>query len=86
MLNEVFELLVWSNGVVGDIEIIENMSLSDFINYRNMFKPKYEAEAENKKKFIENTFEFARKGIEVICKTIAGAFGTKAGKIGAGKK
>ena len=41
---------------------------------------------ENRKKFIENTFEFARKGIEVLCKTIAGAFGTKAGKIGGGKK
>ena len=46
MLNEVMELLVWSDGTVGNVEIIENMSLSDFINYRNMFKPKYEAEGE----------------------------------------
>lgn len=49
----------------------------DFMTYRSIFKSKYEGEADNKKKFIEGTFEFAKKGIEVICKTIAGAYGTK---------
>ena len=38
---------------------------------------KFDAEAKNKQEFIKNTFEFARKSVEVICKTIAGAFGTK---------
>lgn len=87
-VNEISELIVWSEGQVGNVLIIEELSLLDFINYRKIFKSKYEAEAENKKKFVENTFEFAKKGIEVICKTIAGAYGTKTGgsKLGSKKR
>lgn len=58
----------------------------DFINYRSIFKSRYEGEADNKKKFIENTFEFARKSVEVICKTIAGAYGTKTNNSKLGSK
>jgi hypothetical protein len=76
-INEISELLVWSEGCVGDVKTIEELSLIDFINYRQIFKSKYEGDADNKKKFIENTFEFARKAVEVICKTVAGAYGTK---------
>lgn len=79
-INEISELIVWSSAGIGNLEIVENMSMLDFINYRSIFKAKFEGEAENKKKFIENTFEFARKSVEVICKTIAGAYGTKTGK------
>lgn len=80
MINEISELIVWSNGGLGSLEVLENISMLDFINYRSIFKSKFEGEAENKKKFIENTFEFARKSVESICKTIAGAYGTKTGK------
>lgn len=76
-INEISELIVWSDGGIGNLQVIEGMSMLDFINYRVIFKSKYEGEAENKKKFIENAFEFARKSVEVICKTVAGAYGTK---------
>lgn len=76
-INEISELIVWSDGGVGTINTIEDMSMVDFLTYRSIFKSKYEGEADNKKKFVENTFEFARKAVEVICKTIAGAYGTK---------
>lgn len=49
----------------------------DFITYRSIFKSKYDAEVENKKKFVEGTFEFAKKAVEAICKTVSGAYGTK---------
>jgi len=83
-INEISELIVWSSGGLGSLEVIENMSMLDFTNYRSIFKSKYEGEAENKRKFIEGTFEFARKSVDAICKTIAGANGGKgsAGKIG----
>jgi hypothetical protein len=85
-INEISELIVWSDGGLGDLRVIENMSMLDFINYRSIFKTKYEAEIENKKKFIEGTFEFARKSVEVICKTIAGAYGTKTSNNKSGSK
>lgn len=85
-INEISELLVWSDGVVGDIKILEDISIIDFINYRQIFKAKYEGDADNKKKFVENTFEFARKAVEVICKTVAGAYGTKSNSSKLGSK
>jgi hypothetical protein len=88
VMNQVSELLVWSDGIIGDSSVIEEMSMLDFLSYRNIFKAKYEGDSENKQKFIENTFEFAKKAVEVICKTIAGAYGTKTGnnKLSSGKK
>ncbi len=68
------------------VDIIESMSMGDFLNYRNIFKSKYDGDAENKKKFIENTFDFARKAVEVICKTVAGAYGTKSDNSKLGSK
>lgn len=79
-INEISELIVWSGGEIGNLDVIESMSMLDFLNYRSIFKSKFEGEAENKKKFIESAFEFARKSVEVICKTVAGAYGTKTGK------
>jgi hypothetical protein len=74
-INQVIELLVWSSGVL-DKQEIEELDSIEFDIYRTFFKKKYEDDNEQKKKFIENTFEFANKAVEVICKTIAGAYGT----------
>lgn len=74
-LSQIIELLVWSNGIVDKSEI-EEMDQIEFEFYRTFFRKKYEEDNEQKKKFIENTFEFANKAVEVICKTIAGAYGT----------
>jgi hypothetical protein len=86
-INEIAELIVWSDGNLGDVNSIESMCMVDFFNYRKIFKGKYEGDAENKKKFIENSFDFAKKAVEVICKTIASSNGSKAkgGKL-SGKK
>lgn len=77
ILSEISELYIWSNGI--NIKDIEDLELMEFEAYRNIFKAKYEKENDAKKEFIKNTFEFARRCVEVICKTIAGAFGTKSG-------
>ena len=74
-INQIIELLVWSDTTLKKDEI-EEMDQIEFDIYRAFFKKKYEDDNEQKKKFIENTFEFARKSVEVICKTIAGAYGT----------
>lgn len=78
VLHSASELLVWSEGII-NINDIENLDLYEFEVYREIFKNKFEAEQEGKKEFIKNTFEFAKKGIEAICKTVAGAYGTKSG-------
>lgn len=75
-LHNISELLVWCNGII-NIDTIDNLDLYEFEVYREIFKNKFEAEQEGKKEFIKNTFEFAKKGVETICKTIAGSYGTK---------
>lgn len=76
VVNECIELAIWSAPSI-NIPQIDNLDIVEFDIYRKVFKNKFEEEAKNKNEFIKNTFEFARKGIEVICKTIAGAFGTR---------
>ena len=87
VLHSVSELLVWSNGII-NISEVENLDLYEFEVYREIFKNKFEAEQDGKKEFIKNTFEFAKKCTEAICKTVAGAYGTKQGKspVGPGHK
>lgn len=77
-LSQVIELLVWSNGLLTKDQI-EELDQVEYEVYKTFFKKKYEDDNEQKKKFIENTFEFANKAVEVICKTIAGAYGTNSG-------
>lgn len=77
-LSQVIELLVWSNGLLTKDQI-EELDQVEYDVYKTFFKKKYEEDNEQKKKFIENTFEFANKAVEVICKTIAGAYGTNSG-------
>lgn len=77
-LSQVIELLVWSNGLLTKNQI-EELDQVEYEVYKTFFKKKYEEDNEQKKKFIENTFEFANKAVEVICKTIAGAYGTNSG-------
>jgi hypothetical protein len=76
ILNECIELVIWAAPSI-NIGEVDNIDLHEFEIYRKVFKEKFDAEAKNKQEFIKNTFEFARKSVEVICKTIAGAFGTK---------
>jgi hypothetical protein len=77
-INQIIELLVWSNGLL-NIDQINELDHLEFEFFRIFFKKKYTDDNEQKKKFIENTFEFANKAVEVICKTIAGAYGTNSG-------
>jgi hypothetical protein len=76
VLNECIELVVWAAPCINILEIDE-IDLHEFDVYRKIFKEKFDAESKSKQEFIKNTFEFARKCVETICKTIAGAFGTK---------
>lgn len=76
LTNEIIELLIWSNGFINKCEI-ENFTVDEFFYYRKIFKDKFEKEQDNKQEFIKNTFDFAKKGIEAICKTIANAFKIK---------
>lgn len=69
-------MTVWAAPSINIVEI-DNIDLHEFELYRKVFKEKFDTEAKNKQEFIKNTFDFARKCVEVICKTIAGAFGTK---------
>lgn len=71
LLHHISELLIWSNGFI-NIGEIENLDLYEFEAYREIFKHKYEVEQEQKKEFTKNTFEYAKKAVEAICKTIAG--------------
>lgn len=80
ILQSVSELLVWSTGYI-NIGEVEKLDLYEFEAYREIFKYKHEAEQDEKKEFIKNTFEFASKCTENICKTVAGVFGTKKGKM-----
>ena len=76
VLNECIELIVWAAPSI-NIGEVDEIDLFEFEVYRKVFKDKFESEAKNKQEFIKNTFDFAKKCVEVICKTIAGAFGTK---------
>jgi hypothetical protein len=76
LLHEIIELLVWTEGFI-NISEIKEFQCDEFFYLRNVFKEKYEKEQDSKQEFIKNTFEFAKKGIETICKTIAYAFGGK---------
>lgn len=76
MVNHAIELLIWAAPSINILEV-DYLDVAEFELYRKVFKNKFEQEQDNKNEFIKNTFEFARKCVEVICKTIAGAFGTK---------
>ena len=76
ILNECIELVVWAAPSI-NIGEVDTFDIHEFDIYRKVFKDKYEADTKSKQEFIKSTFEFARKCVEVICKTIAGAFGTK---------
>lgn len=76
LLHDVIELLIWSNGFI-NISNMENMDNNEFLYLHKIFKEKFEQEQKNKQEFIQNTFDFAKKGIEIICKTIGYAFGGK---------
>lgn len=79
ILQSVSELLVWASGYI-NIGEVEKLDLYEFEAYREIFKYKHESEQDDKKEFIKNTFEFASKCTENICKTIANVFGMKKGK------
>ena len=76
VLNECIELIVWAAPSI-NIGEVDEIDLFEFEVYRKVFKDKFESEAKNKNELIKTAFEFARKSVETICKTIAGAFGTK---------
>ncbi len=76
LINQILELLIWSTNHLTKTEIDE-LDEIEFQIFRNFFKQKYEDDNKEKQKFIENTFEFANKAVETICKTTAGAYGTK---------
>ena len=75
-LHDIIELLIWSQGYI-NINEIHELPCEEFMYLRNIFKEKFTKEQEQKQEFIKNTFEFAKKGIEAICKTIANVFGGK---------
>jgi len=80
-LGEISELAIWSSNLINILDA-EELDLSDFYFYRELFKKKFEEEKKSKSEFIKACFEFAKKGIEVLCKTIAGAGGKSPGNIG----
>ena len=74
VLNDIAELLIYSSSSINIWEA-EELSCVEFEYYKNIFKEKFEKELENKNEFIKNTFEFAKKAVEIICKTIANVWG-----------
>lgn len=78
VLNDIAEIGVVSASFI-NISQAEDLSCVEFDYYREIYKQKYEKEQENRAEFIKSTFDFAKKCTEAICKTIAGAFGGKAG-------
>lgn len=74
VLNDIAELLIYSSSSI-NIGEAEELSCVEFEYYKNIFKQKFEKELENKNEFIKNTFEFAKKAVEIICKTIANVWG-----------
>lgn len=80
-LGESAELAIWSDGII-NIGDIDSLDVLDFYFYRELFKKKFEEEKKSKSEFIKGCFEFAKKAVEVICKTIGGSYGTKPGSIG----
>jgi len=77
-LGEISELAIWSSNLINITEA-EQLDLTDFLFYRELFKKKFEEEKKGKSEFTKACFEFAKKGIEAICKTIAGANGRQSG-------
>lgn len=80
LFQNVSELAIWSSGII-NINDIYNLDLYEFEVYREIFKNKFETESESKSEFIKGLIEFAKRCVESICKTIAGAYGTRAGKL-----
>lgn len=78
-LGEITELAIWSNNLINILQV-EELDISDFYFYRELFKEKFNEEKKNKSEFIKACFEFAKKGIDVLCKTIIGSNSTKIGK------
>lgn len=85
VLNDIIELVVFSNNAISITEA-EEIGCVEFEYYKNIFKEKYTKDIENKKEFIQNTFEFARKAVETICKTIINAWGIGISGLFGGKK
>jgi hypothetical protein len=80
-LGEISELAIWSSNVINILDA-EELEISDFYFYRELFKKKFEEEKKSKSEFIKICFDFAKKAIEILCKTIAGSNGSKQGNIG----
>lgn len=78
ILKEIAETAVWSENCINIFDSLE-LSVLDFYIFRKMFKDLFDQKAESKQKLVESSFEMAKKCTEAICKTIAGAYGTKAG-------
>ena len=74
VLNDILELLIYSSASI-NIGEAEELSCVEFDYYKGIFKEKFEKDTENKNEFIKNTFEFAKKAVEIICKTIANVWG-----------
>lgn len=74
ILNKIAAFYVYTGSSL-NLDDIENVNCVEFEYYFNLFKEKFEKENENKNEFIQNTFEFARNCVEVICKTIANVWG-----------
>lgn len=74
VLNELLEITIYSSASI-NINEAEELSCVEFEYYKSFFKQKFEKEMDNKNEFIKNTFEFAKKAVEIICKTIANAMG-----------
>ena len=76
IMKEVAEMAVWSDNCI-NINDALNLTVLDFYIYRKIFKELFDQKTESKQKLVEASFEMAKKCTETICKTIAGAYGTK---------
>lgn len=85
VLNDIAELLIYSSPSI-NIGDAEELSCVEFDYYKNIFKQKFEKELENKSEFIKNTFEFAKKAVEIICKTIGNVWGGGFGSLNTNQK
>lgn len=75
ILGEIAQLNIFSGGSLS-ISEIEDLDLIDYYFYKEIYKNHYEQEQNNKQELIKQSFEFAKKSVEIICKSIGGLGGT----------
>jgi hypothetical protein len=75
ILSEIAQLNIFSGGSLS-ISEIEDLDLIDYYFYKEIYKNHYEQEQNNKQELIKQSFEFAKKSVEIICKSIGGLGGS----------